>query len=150
MTISYNQGQYLERAIQSVLSQTYDNIEYILVDAGSTDESLSIIDRYRKRISSVICEPDDGPANGLNKGFSHADGDIFGYINADDYYLPDAIEKTVKFFNDHPDADIVSGHCYIVNEMTGKLSLGISDRFETAESESQDEISHAAVDIFPA
>lgn len=130
VTISYNQGRYLEQAITSVLSQTYDNIEYILVDAGSTDNSLSIIDRYRDRIATVICEPDNGPADGLNKGFRNATGDIFGYINADDFYLSDAVEKAVAFFGKHRSADIMSGHCYIVNEMTGKVSLGISDRFD--------------------
>jgi glycosyltransferase involved in cell wall biosynthesis len=117
VTISFNQGRFLERAIRSVLEQDYDDIEYIVVDPGSTDGSRDIIERYKPRISKVILEPDKGPADGLNKGFASATGDIFGYINADDAFLPGAIRKAVAAFNARPRADIVYAHSYIVDEV---------------------------------
>jgi glycosyltransferase involved in cell wall biosynthesis len=115
VTISFNQEKFLERAIRSVLDQDYGDIEYIVIDAGSIDGSREIIERYRSRISKVILEPDKGPADGLNKGFAAASGDIFGYINADDSYLPGAITKAVAAFEMRPDADVIYGHSYIVD-----------------------------------
>src|SRR6202171_6644991 len=95
VTISFNQAPFLERAIRSVVEQDYPDIEYIVVDPGSTDGSRDIIERYRSRISQVIYEPDHGPADGLNKGFASATGDIFGSINADDAFLPGAVRGGV-------------------------------------------------------
>jgi glycosyltransferase involved in cell wall biosynthesis len=115
VTISFNQEKFLERTIRSVLAQDYPEIEYIVVDPGSTDGSRDIIERYRPRISKVILEPDEGPANGLNKGFAAAGGDIFGYINADDAYLPGAITKAVAAFEARPRADVIYAHSYIVD-----------------------------------
>jgi glycosyltransferase involved in cell wall biosynthesis len=94
ITISYNQGKYLRECIESVLNQENVNIEYIVVDPGSVDESKEIINSY-KHIKKVF-ETDKGPADGLNKGFQLATGDYFGFINADDYFLPKAINKIEK------------------------------------------------------
>src|SRR4029077_1447448 len=110
VTISFNQGKFLERAIRSVLEQDYEDIEYIVVDPGSTDRSREIIERYRSRISRVILDPDKGPADGLNKGFAVASGDIYGYINADDAYLPGAITKAIASFQARPQADVIYAH----------------------------------------
>lgn len=115
VTISYNQGQFLERAIRSVIEQNYDDIEYIIVDAGSTDGSREIIEKYRDQFAHIIFEPDEGPADGLNKGFSLASGDILGYINADDAYLPHIFQSVSRAFNQHKQADVIYGHGYIVN-----------------------------------
>jgi glycosyltransferase involved in cell wall biosynthesis len=115
VTISFNQAQFLERAIRSVVEQDYPDIEYIVVDPGSTDSSRDIIERYRSRISRVIYEADRGPADGLNKGFACATGDIFGYINADDAYLPGAVREAVTAF-DNSKADVICGDGYIVDE----------------------------------
>jgi glycosyltransferase involved in cell wall biosynthesis len=101
VTISYNQCAFLERAIQSVLAQNYPEVEYIVVDPGSTDGSRDIIERYRSRISKLILEPDKGPVDGLNKGFSVATGEIYGYLNADDEFLPGAIDKAMRAFASH-------------------------------------------------
>ncbi len=117
VTISFNQGRFLERAIRSVLEQDYRDIEYIVVDPGSTDGSRDIIERYRSRISKVILEPDKGPADGLNKGFAAASGDILGYINADDAYLPGAITKAVTAFEATPPANVIYAHSYIVDHL---------------------------------
>ena len=115
VTISFNQAEFLERAIRSVIEQDYPDVEYIVVDPGSTDGSRDIIEKYRSRISKVILDPDSGPANGLNKGFAAASGEIFGYINADDAFLPGAISKGVAALRERPKADVVYGHCYIID-----------------------------------
>ncbi len=115
VTISFNQGKFLERAIRSVVEQDYPNIEYIVVDPGSTDGSRDIIERYRPRIAKTILEPDNGPADGLNKGFAAATGEILAYINADDAYLPGAIAKAVAAFEARPQADVIYGHSYIID-----------------------------------
>src|ERR1039458_8548100 len=115
VTISYNQCEFLERAIQSVLTQDYTEIEYIVVDPGSTDGSRDIIERYRSRISKVVLEPDKGPVDGLNKGFGVATGEVCGYLNADDELLPGAIGKAVDAFATHPEADVIYGHGYMVD-----------------------------------
>lgn len=110
VTISFNQGHYLEACICSVLEQDYPDIEYIVVDAGSTDGSREIIARYAERIAHVILEVDAGPADGLNKGFSRAGGEIFAFVNADDLLLPGAVRRMVEAFREHPDADVIYGH----------------------------------------
>jgi glycosyltransferase involved in cell wall biosynthesis len=115
ITISFNQAAFLEQAIRSVVEQDHGDIEYIIVDAGSTDGSRDIIERYRDRIAAVVFEPDKGPADGLNKGFARTTGDILGYMNADDAYLPGAIGKAVAAFRARPDADVICGHGYIVD-----------------------------------
>ena len=115
VTVSFNQGRYLERALRSVADQDHDDIEHIVVDAGSTDGSRDIIERFRHRLATVVLEPDRGPADGLNKGFAHATGDVFAYLNADDEYLPGAVRAAAAAFRRHGNADIVVGHGYIVN-----------------------------------
>src|ERR1700738_5632483 len=97
VTISFNQAEFLERAIRSVVDQDYPEIEYSVVDPGATEGSRDIIERYRSRIARVIYEPDRGPADGLNKGFACATGDIFGFLNSDDVLLPGAVRRAVSF-----------------------------------------------------
>jgi glycosyltransferase involved in cell wall biosynthesis len=111
VTISFNQRQYLEDCIESVLSQQGVDVEYIVVDPGSTDGSRELIVSYGDRLTSVF-EADAGPADGLNKGFSKATGDIYGFINSDDYLLPDALRCVQSFF-DRQQYDLntfVTGH----------------------------------------
>lgn len=113
VTLSFNQVAFLEKAIRSVLDQDYPEIEYIVIDPGSTDGSRDLIARYQDRITRVILEPDAGPADGLNKGLAAATGDIFGYINADDRLLPGAIASIAAAFRNQPAADIIYGHGFI-------------------------------------
>ncbi|MDH3673079.1 MAG: glycosyltransferase [Gammaproteobacteria bacterium] len=110
VTISFNQAPYLNAAIESVLGQNFEGLEYIVVDAGSTDGSRGIIRRYGNRISKTIFESDTGPADGLNKGFSHATGDIFFYLNADDVVLPGAFRTIASYFDKRPEIDVIYGH----------------------------------------
>ncbi len=116
VTISYNQARFLEQAIRSVIEQDYPDVEYIVVDPGSTDGSREIIERYRDRIDRIIFEPDNGPADGLNKGFAQATGDIYGYINSDDALLAGALTKVAQAFRERPKADVVCGHLYQVDD----------------------------------
>ena len=116
VTISYNQAKFLEQAICSVINQDYPDLEYIVVDPGSTDGSREIIEKYRDRIDKIIFDPDEGPADGLNKGFAHATGEVFGFINADDALLPKALQKVASVFEKNPEVDVVTGHIYKVDE----------------------------------
>jgi glycosyltransferase involved in cell wall biosynthesis len=129
ITISFNQAHFLEQAILSVLNQGYADLEYIIVDPGSTDGSREIIERYRDRISQIIYEPDAGPADGLNCGFARASGEIFGYLNSDDLLLPGAIDRIAAAFQAHPKADLVYGHGYVIDGAGTVLRRFRSDRF---------------------
>jgi glycosyltransferase involved in cell wall biosynthesis len=114
VTISFNQAAFLERAMRSVLEQDYPDIEYIVVDPGSKDGSRDLVRGFGPRVRTVF-EPDNGPADGLNKGFAVATGEIFGYLNADDAFLPGAIREAVAEFERQPDLDVVSGHGYKID-----------------------------------
>lgn len=96
ITVVYNGDEFLEDTIQSVLSQNYENIEYIIIDGGSTDGTLDVINKYEDKIAYWISEPDNGIYDAMNKGIRVATGSLVGIINADDYYLPSAINTVVK------------------------------------------------------
>src|SRR5687768_15692501 len=93
ITIVFNGQKSIERAINSVLGQTYPNIEYIIIDGGSTDGTIDIIKKYQHKIAFWKSEPDNGIADAFNKGLSCAKGNIIGFVNADDWYNPDTISK---------------------------------------------------------
>jgi len=129
VTISFNQASFLERTIRSVLEQDYPAIEYIIVDPGSTDGSRDIIQKYKALFSRAILESDNGAADGLNKGFANATGDIFCYLNSDDEFLPGAFRRVVSEFENRPDADVLCGHAYIVDADGRRLRRVWSDPF---------------------
>ena len=116
ITPSFNSEKFLEETINAVLNQTYDNIEYILVDGLSTDGSQNIIEKYYNNFNKVIIERDSGMYDAINKGLKIAKGDILCYINSDDVYPPNTIEKVVNYFLSHPDSDIVYGNLEYINE----------------------------------
>jgi glycosyltransferase involved in cell wall biosynthesis len=115
VTISFNQRQYLEEALQSVLTQDYPALEYIVVDPGSTDGSRELIESLHSRLAAIIFEPDQGAADGLNKGFQQASGDIFGFLNSDDVLLPGALKSVAQVLEQHPDCDIVMGNGFTID-----------------------------------
>ena len=128
VTISFNQSEYLERAIASVVEQDYPNLEYIVVDPGSTDGSRDIIEKYSSSIYKAIYESDSGPADGLNKGFSFATGDVYGFLNSDDIMYPGALTHVAEYFQRHLDTDVVSGHAMIIDEQDNPIRRSYSDR----------------------
>jgi glycosyltransferase involved in cell wall biosynthesis len=116
VTPSYNQAQFLEATIQSVLAQDYPNIEYILVDGGSKDGSLEIIQRYSGHFSYWVSEKDKGHADALNKGFDRATGVIWAWLNSDDTYYPGTVSEAVRYLIDHPEVGMVYGDADLTDE----------------------------------
>jgi glycosyltransferase involved in cell wall biosynthesis len=117
ITVVYNNRHTISEAIDSVLSQTYNNIEYIIIDGDSNDGTTDIIDSYKDKISIVISETDNGIYDAMNKGINLATGDIIGILNSDDiYYSNDVIDNIIKDFIIDPDLDIVYGNIVYVDK----------------------------------
>jgi glycosyltransferase involved in cell wall biosynthesis len=130
ITPSYNQTQFLERTIQSVLDQDYPYIEYIIVDGGSTDGSLEIIQKHQARLAWWVSEQDKGQTDAINKGFNRARGDILAWLNSDDTYNPGAVGAAVKYLIDHPETAMVYAECNFIDEqdrVIGKFNAAQTD-----------------------
>jgi len=115
ITVVYNGVAHLEQTIQSVVNQTYDNVEYIVIDGDSTDGTVELLEKYDSNIDYWVSEPDNGIYNAMNKGIDKASGDIVGLINADDWYEVNAVENVVATFQNSY-ADVVHGSMYILKE----------------------------------
>jgi glycosyltransferase involved in cell wall biosynthesis len=115
VTPSFNQAQYLEQTILSVLDQGYENLEYIIIDGGSTDGSADIIRKYESRLKYWVSERDRGQTHAINKGMALATGAIRAYLNSDDFYLPGTLHAVAKAATECPDADLFHGVCRIVD-----------------------------------
>lgn len=130
ITPSYNQGQFIEQTIRSVLLQGYPNLEYIIIDGGSTDNTVEIIKKYDKWLSYWVSEPDRGQTNAINKGLEKSTGDIFAYINSDDYYYSkDVFYKVTVTFSENRSHNWLVGNCRILknNELENNVRLHITE-----------------------
>lgn len=119
ITPSFNQGDYIEKTIKSVLNQDYPNIEYVVIDGGSTDNTVAILKKYDKKIR-WISEKDKGQADAINKGIRMAKGEIVAWLNSDDIFLPGAVRKVVDCFRRHPNVKMVYGKAYFI-DTAGKI-----------------------------
>ena len=116
ITPSFNQARYLESTIHSVLDQDYPNIEYIIVDGGSTDGSAEIIHGFSDRLAWWVSEKDHGQTDAINKGFARAKGEILAWLNSDDTYQPHAIAEAVGLLRDRPEVGLVYGDANFIDE----------------------------------
>ena len=119
ITVVYNGAQYIEQTIKSVISQGYNNTEYIIIDGGSTDGTQEIIRKYQDHIAYWVSENDSGIYNAMNKGWRKATGDVIGILNADDYYLDNTFFKVSKVF-EKPNVDVVYGNLIKSRDIAGK------------------------------
>ena len=103
ITVCYNSEKTISRTIESIINQTYKNIEYIIIDGKSDDKTLEIIDNYKNNISKIISEKDNGIYDAFNKGLNICNGDLIGFVNSDDILTPNALEILVKYYNKHTD-----------------------------------------------
>jgi glycosyltransferase involved in cell wall biosynthesis len=122
VTPSFNQGKYIEQTILSVINQNYPNLEYIVIDGGSTDATVDIIRKYEQHITYWVSEPDRGQSHAINKGIQKCTGDIFNWLNSDDWYMPNALFDIASSFIKDPSLNVVSGFENHIN-LDGKVVL---------------------------
>lgn len=121
VTPSFNQGEYLEETILSVLNQNYPNLEFIIIDGGSTDNSIDIIKGYQTKLNYWVSEPDLGQSDAINKGFNKSTGDIFCWLNSDDIFQENTLNTIGKYFSDNPDCSFVTGDGDFISEDKEKI-----------------------------
>lgn len=132
VTPSFNQAQFVGQTIQSVIDQRYPRLEYIIQDGGSTDETPVILERYLSEFHHHEAGPDNGQAHAINLGFRHATGQIMSYLNADDLLLPGTLGYVARFFERHPEVDVVYGHRVIVDDDGKEIGRWILPRHDAA------------------
>ena len=129
VTPSYNQGKFLEQTIRSVLLQGYPNLEYIIIDGGSSDSSVEIIKKYEKYLAYWVSEPDRGQSDAINKGFRRSTGQIMCWLNSDDYYLPQTFQIVAENLAEGTGVFALVGHC-VQTYADGRPPLTGLGRFE--------------------
>ena len=129
ITPSFQQGEFIEEAIQSVLMQDNDSLEYWIIDGGSTDNTLSLIEKYQS-VLQWISEPDKGQSAAINKGFKVARGDLLGWLNADDIYLPGVVSEVIQEFQKDPNLMLLYGDAYHINNAGDRIGNYPSDEFD--------------------
>jgi glycosyltransferase involved in cell wall biosynthesis len=131
VTPSFNQADFLERTITSVLSQKYPNLEYIIQDGGSQDGSIEIIESYSDRLAHWESKPDKGQSHAINLGFEKTQGEIMAYLNSDDILLPDTIQYVINYFHKHQDVDVVYGHRVIIDEDDKEIGVWVLPKHDS-------------------
>jgi glycosyltransferase involved in cell wall biosynthesis len=130
VTPSFNQVPFLEATIRSVLGQDYPRIEYMIVDGGSTDASVEIVQKYAPKLAWWVSEADRGQTDAINKGFGRANGQIFAWLNSDDTYEPGAVSAAVEYLQGHPEVGMVYADCNFIDEqghVIGKFGAAQTD-----------------------
>lgn len=113
---SFNQGKFIERTFLSLIQQNYSNLEIIVIDGGSVDETINVIKKYESKIKYWVSEKDNGQTAAINKGFRIATGEIIGYLNSDDILFPGSLEKIHKYFDENPEIEIIYGNGVWIDE----------------------------------
>ena len=136
VTPTYNQGNFLEQTIVSVLSQKYPNLDFIIIDGGSDDHSIDIIKKYQHQLSYWASEKDNGQSDAINKGLRRATGSIFNWLNSDDYYEPGALFAIAERFSREPEKKIICGytHCFYEESKTTSHTYRMGTRATVAET----------------
>lgn len=129
---SFNQGNFIERSILSVLNQSYKKIELIIIDAKSTDSTASVLKKYNNHIAYTVSEKDNGQSEALNKGFRVAKGEIYGWLNADDLLYPDTIQTVVNKLKENPQKEIVFGDYFDIDKNDNVISYNFAFNFNTS------------------
>jgi glycosyltransferase involved in cell wall biosynthesis len=129
ITPSFNQGRFIRRTIESVLSQDYPKLEYLVMDGGSTDETLDILRSYGNRLT-WRSGPDGGQADAVNAGTRLARGEILGWLNSDDTYLPGAVTAAVDYVLAHPETAVVYGNAYFIDERDARFGTHPTEDFD--------------------
>lgn len=122
ITPSYNQGQFIEETILSIINQNYPNLEYIIIDGGSKDNTVEIIKKFEKHLTYWVSEPDRGQAHAINKGLEKCTGEIFNWINSDDYLEPGSLFAIGKHFAENPQTEVLCGYTHCFYQETGQTS----------------------------
>lgn len=126
VTPSFNQGQFIEHTILSILEQRYPHLEYIVMDGGSTDGTVDILRKYERHLNFWSSQPDKGQADAINKGFARASGDILAWLNSDDVYEKGVLRQVADLFEQLPDVDVLSGRCRLWYGDSRDLLVGAS------------------------
>jgi len=129
VTPCLNSGRTIERTLKSIEAQRFPDLEYIVVDGASQDDTLAIVDRYRHIVTRVISEKDKNVPNALNKGFRQATGEILCYLNADDCFEPGALHRVAQIFTERPEIDVVTGGCRRVFADGSELITQVPEHF---------------------
>ena len=125
VTPSYEQGRFLERTLYSVVSQKYPALEYVVQDGGSTDVTVDVLHRFEPMLTSWRSEPDRGQADAINRGFRQTSGEIMAWLNSDDLLLPGALGHVARYFDKHPQVDVVYGNRLMIDENDGQIGAWI-------------------------
>jgi glycosyltransferase involved in cell wall biosynthesis len=130
VTPSYNQGGFLETTLRSVLDQGYPNLEYVVQDGGSEDETLEVLRRHEHQLARWEAAPDSGQADALNRGFAHTSGEIMAYLNSDDILLPGSLAYVARYLVRHPDVDAVYGQRVLIDVGDRQIGTWVMPRHD--------------------